>query len=141
MKLSIPVAAALIAISAVGCSKQNGVEPSETVASTTAVLILDDTNFDSQIQSGVLLVDFWATWCPPCKIQSPIVDQVAIQVEGKAKVAKLDVDIAPKAAAKFKIQSIPTLVLFKDGKAVKTFVGVTQADELVAAITTALDAL
>ena len=125
MKLSIPVAAALIALSAVGCSRQNGAEPSGVVSSTTSVVVLDEANFGSQIQSGVVLVDFWATWCGPCKMQGPIVEQVAKQVEGKAKVAKLDVDAAPKAAGKFNIQSIPTLVIFKDGKAVKSFVGVT----------------
>jgi thioredoxin 1 len=120
------------------CSKQeNKTGQTDTQASAT-VLVLNDSNFDSQVQSGVVLVDFWATWCGPCKAQGPIVEQVAKQVAGKAKVAKLDVDSAHTIAQRFNIEAIPTLVVFKNGKPVKQFVGLTNADKIIAAISSAL---
>ena len=107
--------------------------------SSPFVVVLDETNFDSEIGSGVVLVDFWASWCGPCRMQGPIVEQVGKQVQGKAKVAKLDVDAAPQVARKFKIRSIPTLIVFKDGKPRDQFVGVTKAGTLLSAVTSALD--
>ena len=140
MKLSMTVAAALITLLTVGCAIQEVAEQDTSSPSPTSVVVLDESNFDTQVESGVVLVDFWATWCGPCKIQGPIVEEVAEQVDGKAKVAKLDVDTAAKIAAQFDIQGIPTLIVFKDGKPGKRFVGVTNADILVSAITSALDA-
>jgi thioredoxin 1 len=140
MRLLIRVVGIVIAISAVGCSKQEVEEPSASVpASPTSVVVLNESNFDSEVQDGVVLVDFWATWCGPCKMQGPIVEEVAEQVQGRAKVTKLDVDTAPKVAQRFNIRSIPTLVVFKNGKPEKQFVGVTKAETLVSAVTAALD--
>jgi thioredoxin 1 len=118
----------------VGCPEQTPPGENNTDASSAQVMVLDESNFDSELETGVVLVDFWATWCPPCKIQGPIVDKVAAQVQDSAKVAKLDVDAAPAIAQRFNIQSIPTLIIFKDGKNVQQFVGVTDADKLVSAI-------
>ena len=95
---------------------------------------LKESNFAAETQSGVVLVDFWAPWCGPCRMQTPILEQVAVQVAGKAKVAKLNVDEAPGVAAQFGVMSIPTLIVFKDGKLVKQFVGVQQAATLAKAI-------
>ncbi|MHC4540110.1 MAG: thioredoxin [Planctomycetota bacterium] len=103
------------------------------------VVALNEANFDAQVGQGVVLVDFWAAWCGPCKIQGPIVEQVAEQIGDAAKVAKLDVDAVPKIARRFNITSIPTLIVFRNGEAVQQFVGVTQAQTLVAAIQAALD--
>jgi thioredoxin 1 len=140
MRLLIRVVGIVIAISAVGCSKQEVEEPSASVpASPTSVVVLNESNFDSEVQDGVVLVDFWATWCGPCKMQGPIVEEVAEQVQGRAKVTKLDVDTAPEVAQRFNIRSIPTLVVFKNGKPEKQFVGVTKAETLVSAVTAALD--
>ena len=96
---------------------------------------LNDTNFDSQIQNGTTLVDFWAPWCGPCRMQGPILDRVAMQTQGKATVAKVNVDNAPGVATTYGIQSIPTLIVFRNGEAVHRFVGVQSEAALLAAIT------
>lgn len=103
-----------------------------------AVLELTDTNFDKTIQEGVTLVDFWAPWCAPCMMQGPIVEKVASQVDGTAKVAKLNVDDGQQAAMQYGVRSIPTLIVFKDGEAVQQFVGVQSEEQLVSALQNAL---
>ncbi len=101
------------------------------------VIELTDENFQENILTGVTLVDFWAPWCGPCKMQGPICDQVAEKVGEKAKVAKCNVDDGQQTAAKYEIRAIPTLIIFKDGKPVQQFVGVRQEQELLSAIESA----
>jgi len=102
--------------------------PSENVKELT------DDNFSSVIKSGVSLVDFWAAWCGPCRVQGPIVDELADEMSDKANICKLDIDNHKKTAAKLGIQSIPTLMIFKDGKMVQKFVGVKSKTVLLQAI-------
>src|SRR5258708_6631380 len=120
----LTIVAAIAAAVSTGCTQHETKEQEVNSASSARVRTLDESNFDSEVQSGVVLVDFWATWCGPCKMQAPIVKEVADQVEGKAKVMKLDIDAAPKIAQRFNVRSIPTLVVFKDGKPGRQFVGV-----------------
>jgi thioredoxin 1 len=89
-----------------------------------AVEVSDD-NFATEIEqtTGLAVVDFWATWCAPCRMIAPIVEQLATEYAGKAKVAKLDVDHNQKTAARFNVRSIPTILFFKDGKLVDQVVG------------------
>ena len=96
------------------------------------VLFTDD-NFEAEVSKskGVVLVDFFATWCGPCKMQAPIIEEVAKDFEGRAKVGKLDVDQGPKTAEKFEIMSVPTIVVFKDGRMKETLTGV-QTKEFLA---------
>ncbi len=96
---------------------------------------LKEADFEQTVASGTVLVDFWAPWCGPCKIQSPILDKVAEKVGDKAVIAKVNVDESPGLAAKFGVRSIPTLVLFKDGQKVRDFIGVQQEPVLVEALT------
>ena len=150
MKYVITVAVAMLCgvLVLAGCSKKTpqaeNPQASENQQSLPSpspavqIVVLNEANFDSQIGQGVVLVDFWAAWCGPCKIQGPIVEQVAKQIGAAAKIAKLDVDAAKNVAQKFSIDSIPTLIVFKDGKPVQQFVGVTQAETLVSAIQAAL---
>ncbi|MFS8215171.1 thioredoxin [Paenibacillus polymyxa] len=91
---------------------------------------LTKNTFSNQIQSGVTLVDFWAPWCGPCKIQLPIVEELADELKGQATLAKVNVDEETQLASQFGIRSIPTLLLFKDGKLVDTMVGVNQKNVL-----------
>jgi thioredoxin 1 len=92
-------------------------------------------NFNETIASGTVLVDFWAPWCGPCKMQTPILEKVAPQVEGKAVIAKVNVDEHAPLAAQFGVRSIPTLILFKNGEKVRDFIGVQQEAALLELLT------
>lgn len=92
-------------------------------------------NFAETIASGTVLVDFWAPWCGPCKMQGPILDKVADKIGDAAVIAKVNVDEAAPLAAQFGVRSIPTLILFKDGEKVQDFIGVQQEPALIAALT------
>ena len=84
---------------------------------------LTDNNFKGEISQGLTLVDFWAPWCGPCRMIAPVVEEIASQYEGKVKVGKLNVDDNQQVAMQFKVMSIPTLILFKDGQPVEGVVG------------------
>ena len=96
--------------------------------------ISTDATFATDIASGVTLVDFWAEWCGPCQIMLPRLEELATKVEGKAKVMKHDVDNEPNTPGQFRIMSIPTIIVFKDGQPVEKFVGVQDVATLEAAI-------
>jgi thioredoxin len=93
-------------------------------------LNLNKDNFEQSISSGVALVDFWAEWCGPCKMQLPIIEEFSSEMEGKATIGKVNVDEELELAQSFGIQSIPTLILFKDGKPVKKLVGLHSKESL-----------
>lgn len=98
---------------------------------------LTSTNFDTIVSNGVTLVDFWAEWCGPCRMMGPVVDELAQQYQGKAQVAKINVDNEQDLAMKFNVSSIPTFLVIKDGEVKSRFVGVTSKAELARAIDTA----
>ena len=104
----------------------------------SSVIELTDNDFNESIESGVTLVDFWAPWCGPCMMQGPIVDKVAEKVEGKAQVVKINVDESMQIAMKYKIQSIPTLVVFKEGEVEHQLIGLQSEEQLISAIEEAL---
>ena len=93
-------------------------------------LSLNKDNFEQSIANGVALVDFWAEWCGPCKMQLPIIEEFSSEMEGKATIGKVNVDEELELAQSFGIQSIPTLILFKDGKPVKKLVGLHSKESL-----------
>ena len=89
---------------------------------------LNNSNFESTISEGVTLVDFWATWCGPCKMIAPIIEELAEDFDGKATIAKVNTDEEQDIAIKFGIRSIPTLLFFKDGKMVDQMIGAAGKD-------------
>ena len=100
-----------------------------------AVAVTDST-FQSEVLSSSqpVLVDFWATWCGPCRMVAPIVEEIANENNGKLKVAKVDVDQNPQVAQQFGVMSIPTLIVFKNGEAVERLVGYMPKAKLMQAI-------
>ncbi len=97
-----------------------------------AVITLNEENFDKEVlQSDIpVLVDFWATWCAPCRMIAPVVDAIAEEYEGRLKVGKVNVDESSSLAIRYGIRAIPTLILFKDGKVVEQLVGVQPKDTI-----------
>jgi thioredoxin 1 len=97
------------------------------------VLEFNESNFEAEVlKSDVpVLVDFTATWCGPCKALAPIVEKVAVELEGKAKVGKLDIDASPAITAKYGVRSVPTVMVFRGGQKAGQHVGLTTKDKLV----------
>jgi thioredoxin 1 len=91
---------------------------------------LTDSNFDSEIKNGVVLVDFWAEWCGPCRRIAPIVEELAGTYDGRATVAKMNVDENPSVPGRFMIRGIPTLLLFKNGQLADTLVGLAPKEDI-----------
>jgi thioredoxin 1 len=98
-------------------------------------ITLTDYNFDETTRKySLLVVDFWAPWCGPCKLVSPMIDQLAIELRGKVVFGKLNVDENPTVANIFGIQSIPTLIIFKNGEAIDGFMGAIPKQQLISTI-------
>ena len=99
-----------------------------------------DDNFQEEVLNSnqPVLVDFWAEWCAPCRALGPVIDELSGTYEGKAKIGKLDIDTNRDVAIKYEIQSIPSIIIFKDGEVLNKFVGISPKDELVSAIDAAM---
>ncbi|WP_341474990.1 thioredoxin TrxA [Candidatus Seongchinamella marina] len=96
------------------------------------IVHVSDATFDAEVLNSDIpvLVDFWAEWCGPCKMIAPVLDEIAVEYEGKLKIAKVDVDANPEIAPKFGIRGIPTLIVFKGGNAEATKVGALSKTQL-----------
>lgn len=92
----------------------------------SAFIEVNDNNFKTEVldAAGKVLVDFWAPWCGPCRMQTPILERISKSGSAKAKIVKMNTDESPQTAQKFGISSIPTLIIFKDGKEIERMVGV-----------------
>ncbi|WP_261303663.1 thioredoxin [Paenibacillus andongensis] len=95
---------------------------------------ISDATFNNEIEAGIVLVDFWAPWCGPCKIIAPILDELSAEIGDAAKIVKINVDDNPESASKYNVMSIPTLLVFKDGQLVDQLVGVQPKEKLKAVI-------
>lgn len=96
-------------------------------------IVASDANFQSEVLDSEIpvLVDFWAEWCAPCRLIAPIVEEIGNELSGKIKVAKLDVDNNPKISMNYGIRSIPTIIIFKDGKPTETIIGAIPKQEIM----------
>lgn len=103
-----------------------------------SVVKISQDSFKQEISSGVVLVDFYADWCGPCKMIAPVLEQLAEEFVGKVKIGKVDVDQAPLISQQFNIFSIPTLILFKDGEKIDEVAGFQSKDMLIKLIQKAL---
>lgn len=99
-------------------------------------VVVNSENFENEVRKNknVVLVDFYAQWCGPCKMLAPVLEQVGEEVKDKAVIAKLDIDEALDIAKEFNVMSVPTMILFKDGKEVDRIVGLRQKAQIIEAI-------
>jgi thioredoxin 1 len=132
--LAIGLALALLC----GCQRTVEKRLAELGAAPGHTVTLTEATFDRAIEEGVTLVDFWADWCAPCKTQSPVVDEVAVAISNRAVIARFDIDTSKKRVKQFKLEYVPTLMLFKDGKPIQAFTGFTDKEKLIAAIDAAV---
>ena len=98
---------------------------------TTKPIHLNYPNFDKVVNRATILVDFWAEWCGPCKVQDPILEDVASELNGKALVGKVNVDDNRTLATKYGVMNIPTMILFKNGEKIHQFVGVQPKQKIL----------
>ncbi len=98
------------------------------------IITLTTGNFVEETAKGVVMVDFWATWCMPCKAMAPVIEEIASQTKGKVKVGKVDIDANGRLANQYGIQAIPTIMIFKDGQPVETLVGVQSKAAVINAL-------
>ncbi len=112
----------------------NKMKNAPAVAESELIEHLTAQNFAHKTKNGVVLVDFWADWCMPCKMMAPILNEVAEATDGTATIYKLNVDEQQQVAAQFGIRSIPTMILFKDGKEMERIIGVKAKEAVIASI-------
>ena len=106
------------------------------LSTTSDVLEVSEARFDEQVLGSPLpvLLDVWAAWCAPCRGMAPVIEELASSLSGRLRVAKLDVDENPAAAARLRIQGIPTLILFKDGREISRMIGAREKGDILAAL-------
>ena len=131
---AIVVVAACMAVAQPGCDKPAAPDG----AAAAKAVEVTDANFKQVTATGVALIDFWAAWCPPCTKQGPIVERLAGRYAGQAVVGKLDVEKNPKATGQFAVESIPTLIVFKDGQPAQRLIGLQSEAALAAVLDEAL---
>jgi thioredoxin 1 len=106
------------------------------VEDSQKILTLTDKNFQHQTKNKLVLVDFWAAWCVPCKMMAPVLNEVAEELAGTSHVGKVNIEQFQSLAQKYQVRSIPTMILFKNGREIDRFVGVKSKDFLIKQLST-----
>lgn len=101
------------------------------VADSNSILTLTDKNFQHQTKNKLVLVDFWASWCAPCRMMAPVLNEVANELTGNSHVGKVNIEQYQSLAQKYQVRNIPTLILFKNGREVNRYVGIKSRDFLL----------
>jgi thioredoxin 1 len=129
---ALAIAAILPLLGMGGC--QDSSHPTGSDSHPTNLVTLTEANFQAEVLSASkpVLVDFWATWCGPCKVLAPVIEEIANEYSGRIVVGKVDVDAAPALAERYGIQAIPTVLLFQGGRAVDQSLGVVSKQDLKA---------
>jgi len=129
------IAVVVIAVVAVLIIRSyNKMKNAPAVADSELIEHLTAQNFAHKTKNGIVLVDFWADWCMPCKMMAPVLNDVAQATDGTASIYKLNVDEQQQVAARYGIRNIPTMILFKDGKEVERIIGVKPKDYIISSI-------
>jgi thioredoxin 1 len=132
MRTTIIIAAIVLALfSALYLIARLKVKNIPVVENHEKIINLTDKNFQHQTKNSVLLVDFWAEWCPPCKMMAPVLNDVAAELTGNAYVGKVNVEQYQALAQQYQVRNIPTMILFKNGKEITRFVGIKSKDFLI----------
>jgi thioredoxin 1 len=101
------------------------------VADNEMILTLTDKNFQYQTKNKLVLVDFWASWCAPCRMMAPVLNEVASELNGSSHVGKVNIEQYQSLAQKYKVRNIPTMILFENGREINRFVGIKSKDFLI----------
>jgi thioredoxin 1 len=131
MITGIAITSVLLAFFAYAYFSMRKMKNMPLVADHKKIRQLTDQNFNQQIKKGVILVDFWASWCAPCKMMAPVLNEVADALPDNKGVGKLNVEMAKVVSTKYNIRSIPTMILFKDGIEINRFVGIKSKEFLL----------
>ena len=137
-RLTWIIVSTIILFSAIILLQRGGWMGPKTTVSQGPLIVITEDNFREQVAEGVMLLDVWAEWCKPCKALEPTIKEIAQEMEGQAKVGKLDADGHRRLASELGIEVLPTIILFKDGKEVERFMGIKSKETLTEAIRRAL---
>jgi thioredoxin 1 len=131
MQTTLVILGILIVVFIISLRVMSKMKNTPIVADHVKVLTLTDKNFQQQTKNKVVLVDFWASWCAPCRMMAPVINDVAAELNGNSFVGKVDIQQYQSLANKYKVRSIPTLILFKNGSEINRFVGIKSKDFLL----------
>jgi thioredoxin 1 len=131
MQTQLIIVAIIISLATLYLIARSRMKNTPLVPDNEKILTLTDKNFQHQTKNKLVLVDFWASWCAPCRMMAPVLNEVADELAGNSHVGKVNIEEFQTLAQKFQVRSIPTLILFKNGREINRFVGIKSKDFLL----------